>query len=63
MVEAQRTKVMVVRYEEGGKKKGKPVRRKEEDGNCREEGRSKAVDVKKEDDRKRIRERRTIQRK
>ena len=31
MVEAQRMKVTVVRYEEEGKKKGKPVRKKEEE--------------------------------
>ena len=31
MAEAQRTKVTVARYEEGGKKKGKPVRKKDEE--------------------------------
>ena len=31
MVEAQRMKVTVVRYEEEGKRKGKPVRKKEEE--------------------------------
>ena len=30
-VEAQRKKVIVARYDEGGKKKGKPVRKKEEE--------------------------------
>ena len=31
MVEAQRKKVIMARYEKGGKKKGKPVRKKEEE--------------------------------